>query len=158
MDYLEQSLAVKSSMELVVALYDGMSRFLHQAIACVHSGDENGRRRNIKYTLDILTYLQGRLRTDAGGEVAASLSEFYAAMYSQCLLASRDASIPLMEETIRNIRTVRDAWKQVASNEDVRGIASREHQTIEEKMQSARPASLAIVPEEPAALAHRWSA
>ena len=140
MDYLEQSLAVQSSMELVVALYDGMSRFLHQAIACVHSGDENGRRRNIKYTLDILTYLQGRLRTDVGGEVASTLSEFYAAMYSQCLLASRDA------------------WKQVASNEDVRGIASREHQTIEEKMQSARPASLAIVPEEPAALAHRWSA
>ena len=66
MDYLEQSLAMQSSMELVVALYDGMLRFLHQAVACVESGDANGRRRNIKYTLEILTYLQGRLRTDVG--------------------------------------------------------------------------------------------
>ncbi len=34
MDYLEQSLAIQSSMELVVALYDGMLRFLHQDVAC----------------------------------------------------------------------------------------------------------------------------
>ncbi len=98
------------------------------------------------------------MRTDVGGEVASTLSEFYAAMYSQCLLASRDASISLMEETIRNIRTVRDAWKQAASSEDARNTLPREQQTPAERMQLARPTSLAIVPEEPTALTHRWSA
>ena len=158
MDYLEQSLAMQSSMELVVALYDGMLRFLHQAVACVESGDANGRRRNIKYTLEILTYLQGRMSSDVGGEVASTLSEFYAAMYSQCLLASRDASVSLMEETIRNIRTVRDAWKQAASSEDARNILPREQQTRAERMQHAQPASAALIAAESAPMAHRWSA
>jgi flagellar protein FliS len=158
MDYLEQSLAVQSSMELVVALYDGMLRFLHQAIACVESGDANGRRQNIKYTLEILTYLQGRMRADAGAEVTTVLSEFYAAMYSQCVLASRDASIPLLEETIRNIRTVRDAWKQAASSNDARSILPREQQTPAERLQLARPASTALIAAEPTPMVHRWSA
>ena len=158
MNYLQQSLAVQNSMELIVALYDGMLRFMHQAVACVESGDVNGRRQNIKHTLEILTYLQGRLRTDAGGEVAAALSEFYAAMYSQCLLASRDASVSVMEETIRNIRTVRDAWKQAATGEEARNLVPRELQTMQERMQQAQPIRPAFLPESTAPVEHRWSA
>lgn len=114
MNYQQQTLVVMNSVELVVALYDGMIRFLHRAIANVETGDVAGRRESIRRVLEILTYLQARLRADIGGEPAAALSEFYAAIYAQSVRASRDASIPLLEQSIRDVLNVRDAWKQVA--------------------------------------------
>jgi flagellar protein FliS len=166
MDYQQQAFAVKNSVELVVALYDGMVRFLHKAEACVRSGDSEGRRQNIKRVLDILTYLQGRLRTDVGGQSAKTLGEFYAAMYSQCVLASRDSSVVLLEETIRNVRNVRDAWHTVATSESAQGMVPRDLQTREERTQSVAVSSaargpsgaaMAAVPEE-GPVSHRWSA
>ncbi|HWF67651.1 MAG TPA: flagellar export chaperone FliS [Acidobacteriaceae bacterium] len=114
MNYQQQTLAVMNGLELVVALYDGMIRFLYRAIADVETGDVAARRESIRRVLEILTYLQARLRADIGGEPAAALAEFYAAMYAQCVRASRDASVPLLEQSIRDIKNVRDAWKQVS--------------------------------------------
>jgi flagellar protein FliS len=114
MNYQQQTLAVMNSVDLVVALYDGMIRFLHRAIANIEAAEVAGRRDSIRRVLDILTYLQARLRTDVGGKPAAALSEFYAAIYAQCVRGSRDASIPLLQQSIRNIQQVRDAWKQVS--------------------------------------------
>jgi flagellar protein FliS len=116
MDYQQQALAVMNPVELVVALYDGMIRFLYGAIASVEAGDVAGRRESIRYTLEILTYLQARLRTDIGGQPAVALAEFYAAMYAQCVRGSRDASIPLLEKSIRDIMNVRGAWHQISLN------------------------------------------
>jgi flagellar protein FliS len=115
MNYQQQTLAVMNSLDLVVALYDGMIRFLHRAIANIEAGEVAGRRDAIRRVLDILTYLQARLRTDVGGQPAAALAEFYAAMYAQCVRGSRDASIPLLQQSIRDILNVRDAWSQVSS-------------------------------------------
>jgi flagellar protein FliS len=115
MNYQQQTLAVMNSLDLVVALYDGMVRFLHRAIANIEAGEVAGRRDAIRRVLDILTYLQARLRADIGGQPAAALSEFYAAIYAQCVRGSRDASIPLLQQSIRDILNVRDAWKQVSS-------------------------------------------
>ncbi|MFZ0516677.1 MAG: flagellar export chaperone FliS, partial [Acidobacteriaceae bacterium] len=115
MNYQQQTLAVMNSLDLVVALYDGMIRFLHRAIANIEAGEVAGRRDAIRRVLDILTYLQARLRTDIGGQPAVALSEFYAAIYAQCVRGSRDASVPLLQQSIRDILNVRDAWKQVAS-------------------------------------------
>ena len=114
MNYQQQTLAVMNGLDLVVALYDGMIRFLHRAIANVEAGDVAGRRDAIRRVLDILTYLQARLRADVGGQPAAALSEFYAAIYAQCVRGSRDASIPLLQQSIRDILNVRDAWRQAA--------------------------------------------
>ncbi|MGC1870520.1 MAG: flagellar export chaperone FliS [Acidobacteriaceae bacterium] len=115
MNYQQQTLAVMNSLDLVVALYDGMIRFLHRAIANIEAGDVAGRRDAIRRVLDILTYLQARLRTDVGGQPAAALAEFYAAIYAQCVRGSRDASVQLLQQSIRDILNVRDAWKQVSS-------------------------------------------
>lgn len=159
MDYQEQALAVKNSVELVVALYDGMVRFLYKALACVRAGDVAGRRREIKRVLDILTYLQGRLRMDIGGQPARALSEFYAAMYSQCVLASRDGSVELLEKTVANVRQVRDAWRSVTASETAQQMVPRNLQTREERSHAVpvAPVAVAPAPEDPP-VSHRWSA
>jgi flagellar protein FliS len=112
--YREHALDGASAVDLVVALYDGIIRFLYAAIAAVERGDEGGRRAAVKRALDIIIHLQARLRMDVGGQPAKSLSEFYAAIFAQILQASQSASKAKFEHAIDCVRNVRDAWRQVA--------------------------------------------
>lgn len=162
MNYQQQTLAVMNSVDLVVALYDGMIRFLHRAIENIEAGEVAGRRDSIRRVLDILTYLQARLRADVGGKPAETLSEFYAAIYAQCVRGSRDASVPLLQQSIRDILNVRDAWKQLSLTAPQSNLASRTPEGVNQ-VSPASPATgvsidtlgahalLSIEPE-----SHRW--
>jgi len=128
MNYQDQMLAGKNPVELIVALYDGMLRFLSEAIAAVERGDISARRMAIKYVFDILMHLQSRLRMDVGGSSAQSLSEFYAAIFALCLEGSRLSSVARLEEAMACIRDVREAWSEAASDPEVMALLEREAQ------------------------------
>jgi flagellar protein FliS len=113
-NYREHALEGASAVELVVALYDGIIRFIYAAIAAVERGDADARRVAVKRALDIIIHLQTRLRMDVGGRPAQSLSEFYAAIFAQILQASQSASKAKFEHAIGCVRNVRDAWRQEA--------------------------------------------
>ena len=106
-------------MDLVVALYDGILRFLYAASAAVERGDQAGRRSAVKRALDIIIHLQARLRMDVGGRPAQALSEFYASIFAQILQASQSASRQKFEHAIECVRNVRDAWRQVAKDPEL---------------------------------------
>jgi hypothetical protein len=59
-NYQEHSLDGASPVDLVVALYDGIIRFLYAAIAAVERNDVRGRRVAVKRALAILIHLQAR--------------------------------------------------------------------------------------------------
>ncbi len=117
--YQEHALEGASAVDLVVALYDGILRFLYTASAAVERGDQAARRDAVKRALDIIIHLQARLRMDVGGRPAQVLSEFYASMFAQILQASQSASRQKFEHAIECVRNVRDAWRQVARDPDV---------------------------------------
>jgi flagellar protein FliS len=114
--YQEHALDGASPVDLVVALYDGVIRFLYAAISAVERDDVHGRRVAVKRALAILIHLQARLRMDIGGRPAQVLSEYYASMFALILQASLAASPSRFEEVIDCIRNVRDAWRQVATD------------------------------------------
>jgi flagellar protein FliS len=114
--YQEHALDGASPVDLVVALYDGIIRFLYAAIAASERGDVTGRRVAVKRALAILIHLQARLRMDIGGRPALVLSEFYASMFALILQASQAASTQRFEEVVGCVRTIRDAWRQVAAD------------------------------------------
>jgi len=149
-NYQQQSVAGKNSVELIVALYDGMVRFLSRAIAATEAGDVQGRRIAVKRVFDILMHLQSRLRMDVGGP-AQTLAEFYAAIFALCLEGSRLSSADRFRKAIECILAVREAWQQVALDPEVR-------------RQSARPDSVPVPAVVSAqsdsgeALASRWTA
>lgn len=128
MNYQEQLLAGKNPVELIVALYDGMLRFLSEAIAAVERGDESARRVSVKRVFDILMHLQSRLRMDVGGSSAKSLSEFYAAIFALCLEGSRLSSVARLEEAMACIRDVREAWSVAARDPEVLALLDRDAQ------------------------------
>ena len=106
-------------VELIVALYDGMMRFLYNAISATESHDTAARRTAVGRVLEILMHLQSRMRTDVGGNSAKVLSEFYAAIFALCLEGSRLESADRFREAIGCIRDVRDAWNVAAHDPEV---------------------------------------
>jgi flagellar protein FliS len=117
--YQQHALEGASAVDLVVALYDGMIRFLYAAADAVDRGNETERRIAVKRAMDIIIHLQARLRMDVGGKPAEALSEFYASIFAQILQASQSASRSKFLHTIECIRNVRDAWRQVARDPEV---------------------------------------
>ena len=117
--YQGYGLEAASPVDLVVALYDGIIRFLYNARDAVDRGDVEGRRAAAKRALDIIIHLQSRLRMDIGGKPAQALSEFYAATFAQILQASQSASTQKFEHAVACVRNVRDAWRLVAQDPSV---------------------------------------
>ena len=154
MSYQDQSLSGATGVELVLALYDGAIRFLYRAIQCVEEDDVRGRRIAVKKVLDILMYLQARLRPDLGGPVAVSLADFYATMFTMTLEASHLESKEQFEEVIGFIRNVREAWVVVARDPEAGRVLPRELRTREERFVPTVAAPMS----DGEAVVSRWSA
>lgn len=131
--YQQQTLLGATGVEMIVALYDGAIRFLYRAIQGVEENDVHGRRMAVKKVLDILIYLQARLRPEKGGKVASSLADFYATMFTMTLEASHLESAEQFQEVIGFIRNVREAWVVVAHDPEAGRVLPRELRTKEER-------------------------
>jgi flagellar protein FliS len=151
--YQQQALVGATGVELIVALYDGAIRFLYRAMQCVEEEDVHGRRIAVKKVLDILMYLQARLRPEMGGSVAASLADFYATMFTMTLEASHLESAEQFQEVISFICNVREAWVVVARDPEAGKVLPRELRTREEKFVPSLKSAAAD-----AVTASRWCA
>jgi flagellar protein FliS len=147
MNYQQQSLAGLNGIELIIALYDGMVRFLYRAIDGIEAGDPHARRRAIKRVFDILIHLQARLRMDIGGSPAKSLSDFYTAMFALALQGSQEKSKEKLLHAIADIRNVREAWQQVALDPGAQKMIPRNLRTVEERVTAAALPSIRPRPE-----------
>jgi flagellar protein FliS len=156
--YQQQALRSANGVELIIALYDGAIRFLYRAIRCVEEDDEIGRRAAVKRVVDIVMYLQARLRTDIGGKPAAALADFYTAMFTMTLEASHVASRSQFTEVISCLRNVRDAWLVVARDPEAQKLLPRELRSQAERYAATTALSPTLtLPSEDEAPT-RWSA
>jgi flagellar secretion chaperone FliS len=162
--YQQQALRSANGVELIIALYDGAIRFLHRAIQCVEERDEIGRRDAVKRAIDIIMYLQARLRTDIGGKPAAALADFYTAMFTMTLEASHIASRQEFTQVVACLRNVRDAWLVVARDPEAQKLLPRDLRSQAERYSQperyANTASAATTQPPPSgdATYSRWSA
>lgn len=154
MNYQQQAIAGMNGVELIVALYDGMVRFLYRAIQAIEANDTHERRVAIKRTLDILMHLQSRLKMEIGGTSAKALSEFYAAIFALCIEGSRLSSTERLREAIACIRDVREAWHIVSQDPAV--IRQLNEEQAKQTMRVSIPAALSSMGE-PAASSN-WTA
>lgn len=157
--YQQQALQSANGVELIIALYDGAIRFLYRAIQCVEENDEIGRRIAVKRAVDIIMYLQARLRTDIGGKPAAALADFYTAMFTMTLEASHIASSKQLAEVISCLRNVRDAWVVVNRDPETQTLLPRELRSQSERYASTTPGHASRIAPEPSEMARtNWSA
>ena len=122
--YQTRLLEGASGVELTIALYDGIVRFMYNAIDAADRGDAAQRRYAVKRAMDIVIHLQATLKMDIGGKPAEALSEFYTAMFALMLQGSQSNSREKFEHVIACVKNVREAWAQAMRNSTAVGDLS----------------------------------
>src|SRR5512146_298476 len=114
--YSTRALEGASGVELTIALYDGIIRFMYNAIEAVDREDAAQRLYAVKRAMDIVIHLQATLKMDIGGKPAEALGDFYTAMFALMLQGSQANSREKFEHVIACVRNVREAWGQATCN------------------------------------------
>jgi flagellar protein FliS len=137
--YHQAAIESANGVQLIVALYDGLQRFLTQAADACEARDEAARREAARRALNIVIHLQASLRMDAGGASAERLSDFYTAVFADVLRASACASRQLFMDTAREVRNVREAWKVAAQDPATLSMLPLDLQTRQEQLTKTVP-------------------
>jgi len=101
--------------KLIVVTYDVAIK--HSKLALEIFDDKKQIEARVKHIFkvqDALEELQESLNMDAGGEIAANLYNLYTFMFQSTVDANIKNDKTLIEEVLRYLETLRDAWAQAA--------------------------------------------
>jgi flagellar secretion chaperone FliS len=113
--YRQQSILTATPGQLVVMLYDGCLRFLHQAAHAMRGGDMAESNVRLIRAEAIIDELHATLDLEQGGVVASRLQGIYV-FCNRHLLEARSAQEPEMIEKVSELLAeLRDAWAQIAA-------------------------------------------
>lgn len=118
--YRETRVQTANPAQLVVMLYEGLLLFLKQGRKALAAKDVAAAHAALHRAVDILEYLAGTLNMDAG-EIARNLLGLYEFSLSRLLQADLQGDPALVDEVIRVIEPLSDAWRQMTAG----GAASR---------------------------------
>lgn len=105
----------RSSLELVVMLYDGALRFLGEARAAAAVSDGRQRAHAVSRALAVVGELQNTLNMRDGGAVAAELDRLYTYITQRLLDVTTTGDNGGLDEVETLLATLRDGWTQVAA-------------------------------------------
>jgi flagellar protein FliS len=108
--YRSTQLNTASPGQLVVMLYDGALRFVHQARDRYRDGDPAGGNAAILRAEKILLELMSSLDLSAGGALAASLLNIYQYLFERVASARREHGGVSLDEVARLLSDLRGAW------------------------------------------------
>jgi flagellar protein FliS len=97
-------------IQQIVMLYDGAIKFLRLAAKNIEVSDLEGKLENTTRALDIISYLQGILDFERGGEVATTLDALYTMVNWTVLKASASLNASEMNRAADLLAPVRESW------------------------------------------------
>jgi flagellar protein FliS len=115
--YRDNAVLSATPGQLVVMLYDGARRYLHQAAVAMREGDIPASHVRLRRAEDIIAHLAGVLDLDQGGEVAASLSSLYDFWQRHLMKARFDKDPRKIEQIGEQLGRLRDAWVTIATQQ-----------------------------------------
>jgi flagellar protein FliS len=117
--YQEAAARNANSIELVVMLYDILSRDLQGAIEAMESGNIELRTAKLKHGFLALQQLEGSMDLEQGGDFVSNLSRFYSMLRSQMMTAQIRKDPAVLRELIQLLFSVREAWTEVNTRSTV---------------------------------------
>ncbi|HEX2730639.1 MAG TPA: flagellar export chaperone FliS [Polyangiaceae bacterium] len=100
-----------SQGELLLALYDGLFRFLNEAKDCLDKGDANRARTLNSKSYAILSELSIALDPEIAPELCANLQALYSFCMDRIRGANRSGTSQPLAEVIRVLTPLREAWQ-----------------------------------------------
>ena len=125
--FTQLSVEGSSPVGLVVALYDSALKSLYRARRAMEANDIERRTQHLNHVLTVVAHLQGTLDFERGGEVARTLSQFYAFARAKILEVSFTNSPEKLTELASHFSSLRGAWQVVETQvpEDLKSTTGR---------------------------------
>lgn len=117
--YLQTQVTTTSQGDLLIMLFDGCIKFLKQAKEQIAARNYAQKGILISKALDILAELQSSLNPQKGGEVAENLRKLYLLCATKLLTANMKMDQELVDQVIKMLSGVRDAFAQINTPEFV---------------------------------------
>jgi flagellar protein FliS len=112
--YAKTDIQTADPRAVIVLLYEGAIKFLNRAIDEVNRDDRMAMSEYILKAQKIVQFLAASLDFDQEGDIARNLNRLYDYMRDTLNMANLRASTEKIEEVIGLLRTLLDAWKEVA--------------------------------------------
>lgn len=109
--YNQVRMTTSSPGELLLALYDGLFRFLNAAKICIERKELARARELLSKSYAIISELYIALDHSIAPELCANLEALYGFSMDRVQLASRKALIEPIDEVIRVLTPLREAWQ-----------------------------------------------
>jgi flagellar protein FliS len=98
---------------LIVMLYDGARRFLHQAAAAMRAGQVEAAHNKLRRAEDIVAYLRETLDHEQGGEVAVHLQSLYFFCQRHLRQARIERDPGKIEQVSELLGRLRESWAAI---------------------------------------------
>lgn len=98
------------SHRLIQLLYDGALERINMAVAQIRAENFEGKNRLINKAIEIVAGLRSFLNKDAGGEIAANLSDLYDYMENRLFQANVTNDIEALDEVASHLRKIKEGW------------------------------------------------
>lgn len=111
--YRDSAVLTAPPERLVVMLYDGARRFLHQAAAAMRAGDLELSHQKLRRAEDIIAHLREVLDHDKGEQVAARLQAIYTFSLSHLMSARFDRDAGKLDQVSEMLGQLRESWAAI---------------------------------------------
>ncbi len=111
--YRDSAVLTAPPERLVVMLYDGARRFLHQAAAAMRAGQIETAHVKLRRAEDIIAHLRDSLDHEQGGDIAPRLAALYGFWLHQLLQARFDRDATKLESVSGMLAQLRESWAAI---------------------------------------------
>lgn len=113
--YKVNAVTTQTPGQIVVLLYEGAIRFLHQAVTALEEKKYGQKGRMINRAIDIICELNSALDMDAGGEISQNLRKLYMFMHEYLLKANYQKDARKIQVVIDMLDDLATGWRQIAA-------------------------------------------
>lgn len=127
--YQNTQVQTSNQKQLLVLMFDGMNRFMNQAIRSIKENDIEVAHSNLHRTGQILLELLSTLREDKGGEIAFNLKRIYVFCYERIVIANLKKDVESIKDVQAVLNNLGDGWRQIGrENTGLRSSAASKQQ------------------------------
>ena len=109
--YSQVRMTTSTPGDLLLALYDGLFRFLNGAKVCIQAKQLARGRELLSKSYAILSELYIALDHNVAPELCANLEALYGFSMDRVMLASRKGLVEPIDEVVRVLTPLREAWQ-----------------------------------------------
>lgn len=111
--YRDSAVLTAPPEHLVVMLYDGARRFLHQGAAAMREGQIEASHQRLRRAEDIIAHLRDALDHEQGGQVAVRLETIYTFWLGHLMQARFDRDANKLDQVSQMLGQLRESWAAI---------------------------------------------